>query len=572
MFNGFKGIRPLVNGLVDAEYVNCVPTGTSVVDRTCYVVEEVFPSIASADRHTRSGNAPNNRTVNVNVGFAPWNYFQSGSVECVNSFTFENCLYRIYLSNSYGITLIKTLQADKDPHQYMYVVKTDLTTKKSVGVATPVVYRNVEITTNKYVALLPRNWAWCVSGTKPRQMYLTWDGVHIYWINVDSFDNIKCLLGNYNSANLTNYRSDVDIFFNYDFFEAIQYSSVNNTPSMCWYDNKLCLVNPANGVLNMTCTDPAQYYRNLTDTSTSQEWNKYGIMNFWINWYASTLSSDTIEYVFPAFGQLMFVNKNSIEMWTRTGTEAAPLNNVSNYVSNLSIKVITQLANDIVAVASENGSLGVYAISSQNAKKISNPAVEKYLDSITKIDTIFQNNEAHIQFISPKNEIELCYNPNGETWYVLEDNVENQPVTFIDREHICNASGNICSVTSRILDYSKSQEQLLNRKIVDCCQEFPKRMSFPRVEITGNFGSFEERQVNNGSMREDLTHHKLKLNVSSSYGKTWSRDLLRDFPKIGDMKTSITFAGLGSGNMQLLKLQWQSQNHIVISGITPNLT
>ena len=72
----------------------------------------------------------------------------------------------------------------------------------------------------------------------------------------------------------------------------------------------------------LTCTDPGAVYAQYF----SDPWGGNGeSYELWNNWYASTNSADKLNTAKAFNGQLYLLNSNSIEIWSRTGNESAPL-------------------------------------------------------------------------------------------------------------------------------------------------------------------------------------------------------------------------------------------------------
>lgn len=602
MFNQFQGVRPLVEGLVDADYVNCVPTGTTIVDRTCYIDDGEFPNIQQGFIHDRTKPERTLPETHARTGnlFASDNYYWNGSehfqksgVEFQTSLAHKNVLYRIYISNRSGMA-VNT--------QFLYVIATDLTSGEHRGSSTPIIIDWIDSEN----PLIVRKWSWAVSSTKPNQIYFSFDTKYIYWFNVADVENsfaltadeweINCMIGMtttvFGAVTEDNgrsvYMTDETICKCWDAVDkenVIAISGEYNRYSIskigerntdiAWYDNKLCVVDKTTGVLNMTCTDPAQFYRQPSTGNYASfepedlKWMSYSTNNLWTSWYASTLSSDELIGVVSAFGYLFFINKNSVECWVRSGTEAAPLNPVSSYVINFSVDTIQLVGNYLLAVGKENGKIGVYSLKPNEAARISNSAVEKYLDSVKSIGVIYQNEEGHTGFF--KDDMTIVLDPTRNIWYRLNDAETTQPRFFVDKDRAVSPLGSIITPTNRMLDYGEFDEyagktSFVERVVVDNLVEFTKRKSLVKLDVLGDMGSVEldaPASVDHVHIDDNLN---VSLEVSTTHGKKWSTQFFRKAPPVGKYDAKVTYNGLGSGESFLMKLKWWTQNHYTLIG------
>lgn len=603
MFNKFQGIRPLVEGLVDADYVNCVPTGATIVDRTCYIDDGEFPTLTASQKYDREkpvwtppvGSLGWKERVYYDLDGFSWDgsrTFTKENVDFQYAFTFDNRLYRIYLSNSRGI-----YDSTNGKTQYIFLVITDLTTGEHRLTCTPIIA--TWITLERYIHDV--KWSHAISSTKPNQIYFTFDTKNIYWIDVrlvDKFFNsvanpcpIKCMTSScINPNNLSlivgtqsgqiQYAGNALMFVNWDCLDKssvfeipIEYELRQN-PSrnfrISWYDNRLVCVDTITGVVNLTATDPARFYRDIATTDvTTNTWGSYGVNNVWTSWYASTLSSDSIVDVIPAFGYLFFINNMSIECWTRSGNEAAPLNPVSNYVSNIKVKVVNSVGNFLIAVAEENGKLGVYTIQPNAYSKISNTAVDKFVEGVKSIGVISQNGESHIGLF--KDGMTIVFDPIRSIWYRLTDAPTTQPEIFVDETRCVSTRGSIILPTRRMLDYGEyyqiaGKTSFVERAVVDNLVEFTKRKSLVQLDILGDMGSVELDAPASYTHTQLNDNVSVSLEVSTTHGKKWSTQFFRKAPHIGKYDAKVTYNGLGSGESFLMRLKWWTQNHYTLIG------
>lgn len=599
MFNEFTGIRPLIEGIVDSDYLNCVPTGTTVVDRTCYypIVDSDFVEYDELTRRIvrfrpHIEGAYRDPSGFENIIWTPWeDYYKREYVRHVTSWNIDKILIRVYTSTYEALEA----QHSEHPTQFLYFIITDFETNESWGTATPLAF-NPTSSSDDYQ--FPSKWSWCVSNTKPRQVYCTFDGFNIFWFTLDYFgaesergDNgrVFCMMSYDKTVPTTEVISnnyDYQVLFYRDFYPSdLSRISNDNLPKyeeypICWYDNKLCAVNKDTGVVNLTCTDPAQFLR-TTPTSESRDWCEYRMNNVWTNWYASTLSSDTIVSIIPAFGNLYFINKDSIETWGRTGSEAAPLTNISAFVTRMDVVKAKFVSNQLIAIAYDNGKIGAYSISANAMTKISNSAVDKLLNDVNEISFVWQNDETHLAFLK-QNEM-VCFNQSANAWYRLTDVSTNQPYLFITKDICFNWIGEQLNVTNRVLDYKLNQQRepepsLLERRIIDSNGQFQRRVTFSLAEIYGDLGdcdlddgntgvSDKYRNVDTVALENMDVYPKVGLSVSTNHGKTWFNERYVKTPPLGKYDAKLQYFGLGSGESILLKIRWFTQHHFVINGI-----
>lgn len=587
MLKEFKGIRPLIEGLCNADYLNCVPTGSSIVERTNYKVSEYFPTCRYACRK-KPDYIPYGREDEPFVDwYDPWDW-ENRNVKLVKVFQLTDVVLRLFV--------IKNIDIDRyDNHLYCVVNDIDKEGKLvNERMYATLLYRIRSVSEDDVTI--------CVSGTKPRYIFVSVSNQFIVWINTSdtsttdwSIDQkaIKLTEGIGvmipPASSLASVLNNKQAMLDYD-WNSYNARLTNRNASIEWYDNKLVFVD--NNICWLSCTDPAQFISLAKTSPTANDVYKYSINNLWTSWYASSLSSDSLMHTKSAYGNLFFINNGSIEVWTRSGVESAPLNNVSNYVINLRILSTGFIQDTLYAVASENNKIGFYAITTQGVNKLSNNAVDAFIAKLNKyiIKPLNENDEVHISIGDGTNHIVF----GNSCWYRL-DYVKSDYVVYqsVSNDYAISYNGEvlkkieICAATEHgIATYGDDEPMgyLKNinkytRLIVDNQSEYAKRKSFAKLDVYGNFGEIGDdlstlvaeggdpydipSEANFESVGKDL----IILQVSNTHGKTWGATFTRKPPSVGRYDAKIMFNGLGSGESSLLKLQWSGYNSYVIYGI-----
>lgn len=623
MFNEFKGIRPLVDGIVDSVYDNVVPTGSTVVDRTCYYLPTdlaPLPSVSTTDGEPNIFGRPQplSSTVYSEDDF-DWTKL-NWDVDYVSLFTAEHVVpvkcfvlddktvVRFYVTNDSTILSGGNDSGDGYYTQHLFVhlrsydsnenISKDAEIKQNYVFATPVPVR-LERVGNSFAGEPDYSHiSCCVSNVRPRQLYFTFDYRCIYVIDIDKMstnNDIRCMCCDVDlMQNLIDSEPDSYILRDFDMNNE---EGCENTREiyndLVWYDNKLCVLDRNSGVFRLSCTDPAQFYRNEITTSTNK-WSEYGINNLWTNWYSSTLSTDTLVKVVPAYGNLFFINTNSIEVWTRTGTETAPLTNVSNFSIKVRVTVAELVGNTLYAIGTDGGRLGAFIITPSSINRISNSAVEEYFSNtnytsrfFNHIGYVMQNREQHIGFFNNLSGVTMCYDQNKQIWYRLTDTAKNQAYYFVDFNKWLNSAGRDVYAAPINADFSiVGSTKLLERKVIDCSNSFSRRCSFNMLEVYGSLASTyrpiitKDRlntaiegdfiflnnldEVTNGNV---VIRDNVSMRLSTDNGKTWNRERYVKTPPLGKYDAKLQWFGLGSGENALLELRWYSTHYFVLTGI-----
>ena len=589
MFSEFKGIRPLMEGLVDADYLNCVPTGSNVVERNNWKID-------SGRMHS--------------VSYVGRRGFDNDSVFQVDGNRIKNIWdhsHTVYLgSKKAGEYLLSFFVVDPDyvdPNAYYYpesekvvwqnlfIIRNEIT---SEGIRNPVMWSTPLLCQSRNLATLDiTSLQVCISGTSPRICFVSFKNICTYWLNIDDTTTyspsaaslyfqdrelggigdplfFKVLLEGSASTN-----GDYECLYRGDTLQAQYEVATSNhfKNNGCeWYDNRL--VTEASNAVWLTCTDPYSYLetaRNYFDTSTRTfTWRENNVNNFWTQWYHSTLSTDNVVDVKACYGYLYFINDHSVEMWTRSGTESAPLNNVSNYVNNVTIKKCDVVNGRLWAITETDGRLDMVLIGADgNPTVVSNSAISKLLKDYVSTElvhftTILQNKESH--FCITRNDGDrvkyLCYNTTAGAWYRLDYCKRVAPIVQFGQ----------CAVSAECLDLVQNdkcydmeddgnayQNAKYERNLVDVYVPLTKRMSLPAVEVYGEFGYGADVENND----------KLMLQNSWTNGRTWSSEYWRTPPRLGQFQPKVVFHGLGSGENILLKFKWFNIKPYVITGINP---
>lgn len=575
IFNKFAGIRPLVDGMVDSEYHNCVPTGESVVERTNYErieggglvsfscrigIDNVF-SLADHDE--------------INIAKNIWR--ATDGVNFLKGIQIGDTCVSLYITNPAYVDLT---QADNTKLWFprLYIVLHEVNESSIAGRtcwSTPILFawNGFEID--------PETISICISGTNPRYLFIGLEGCATYWINLEDTRIKSGSEYGYQTARYLGCLANPQVFdptladtgdtsdaaFTYaaDFYMAAsllenrQSTAFNNVD---WYDNKLVI--SYNNAVWMTKTDPTSLFVADEDGEYTYNWKRYGVDNMWTNAYKSTLSYDKLWQVRSCYGQLFFINEKSIEMWTRSGNESDPMNPVSTYVTNVDVVKCDVVGGRMIAIIYEDGKLRIALLDSQgNATKISNQAIDKRLGSASeltynRVTTIVQNNESHIAWykIGSTTTKFICFNPNVNAWYTLEYSNSYAPICHFGKYAINGKYGFL-----RQINICKDNGDKYERCIKDVYQQFTQRRIINGIEIYGQFALGDVVENND----------KIILQTSTTQGATWSREFERTPPRLGQFQPKIVFNGLGSGENFMLKLKWFNQKPYVINGINLNV-
>ena len=587
MFSEFKGIRPLMEGLVDADYLNCVPTGTNVVERTNWDVDT--QTIASAEFFGKRG-MDNSSSIHID-GERIKNLWTNRHTNYLGSKEVGEYLLSFFIADPDYVDPLawQDPTSEKITLQHLFIIRSNLVNGhvgNSVMWSTSIFCDAGNLPTLDINSL-----SVCVSGTSPRICFISFKNITTYWINIDKttpYDSVSAsatymcheigaiadpvymlhVLETYQSGTIDT--GDTSMLYHGDYFQAC-YELANDLTyehNGCdWYDNALVTV--SSNAVWITRTDPYKYLQaslaGLESGATeSYTWNQYGVNDFWTKWYSSTLSYDKIKDVKACYGQLYFINEHSIEMWTRSGTESDPLNNVSNYVNNVTIKKCSVIKGRLWAIVETDSRLDVALIGADGGQTtVSNSAVAKllkdYVDEYTHFTSVLQNNESHfaiVRFTDTTAEF-LCYNMGGQAWYRLSYPLKYAPLVQFDKFTV-NASG-LCLAQNDVCIGDPNYKTKYERHIVDVFIPLTKRKSLSAVEVYGEFGY--------GSAVENTD--KLMLQNSWTNGRTWSNEYWRNPPRLGQFQPKIVFHGLGSGETILLKFKWFNIKPYVITGINP---
>jgi hypothetical protein len=345
-----------------------------------------------------------------------------------------------------------------------------------------------------------------------------------------------------------------------------------NITCMVWYDNRLLVYEKLRGTLWISRTDPTWCLRE-TDGEIPSRWSG-GADLLWANWLKSSFTAESINKLLVYQGLLYAFYNNSIEVFSRTGNEDAPL----QYVENMNVPGIgaidAAIVSDRIFLLASNSGLRQIMVISKNSfpTKISNFEIDRLLEKHmpTKIQNI-RIQGFNFPAVNLYENTFLCCNQAGESnlwfFYSLESfenplgsnhklaslkNVANNIQMMGDKASRLTAiifnspnSNAIYSMDGEGAGQTKRIAFLMSREIKDFPMDFPKRVILRSVEIV----------CDTGRITDDLfylTDEKNKtpyvyLRVSTDNGHSWGNTYKRLLGERGQNDKQIVFRNLGSG-------------------------
>lgn len=340
--------------------------------------------------------------------------------------------------------------------------------------------------------------------------------------------------------------------------------------SIAWYENRLVLTDRAHNTVRLSVIRPDRWII----PTFNEEWQTWAPYQIW--WYAdaaaaegndrsycfvphayiSTASSAMLREAVAFAGQLYFLNDTSIEVWTNTYNEDAPIqqNTMSTIhfggrspcivADTMFIIAKDTYHNDFIATIGQNGQM----------KRVSNDEIERRLAgqaSIIRPLSVRDNSFVVVYNGDPYNSVDLrqglSVTRDGKWW--TYDNRYLRDHTF--------AVWSIMTMEGRQIDVGNHGELVeqvpdsrlhcdgstIYRAIRGCFTQLPGRVIVREVEVVCDTGVYYnlERRGN------------LYLRLSFDRGLSFGKYMFRSLGEPGKNDRRIVWRNCGSGNSFLME-------------------
>lgn len=318
--------------------------------------------------------------------------------------------------------------------------------------------------------------------------------------------------------------------------------------SICWFDNKLVMRQSGKTTVWLSCTDPAQFFRDPTLDFT----NPQSGFPLWNSWYSSTNSSDTLVDIASFKGQLYFINDRSIEVWGRTGNEDSPIQSNTTQVIHFGGRSPLIVEDELYLICRD--SIGHEFIGSFTDKftRLSNPEIEQRLGKPIDLQLISQRHENFLYVRCKKDSGFLYRQGRWSSW--KNPTQEPRPVVASIMDDVAVALNGI------LLRFDEGKRTTnngfnLDRYIRDGFEQFQRRVIFRRVYVVCDTGKVD---LGAGTNRD------IYVALSTNRGLNFSQRRYRTLGKSGQNDKVIEWRNLGSGNSVLLEIGTSSANILQI--------
>lgn len=314
--------------------------------------------------------------------------------------------------------------------------------------------------------------------------------------------------------------------------------------SIDWFDNKLVGVQKSKNTVWLTCTDPEQFGR---DTSLDP-WGSSGEgYELWNNWYASTNSADKLNTAKAFNGQLYLLNDNSIEIWSRTGNENAPLQSNTMQVIHHGARKPLVLGDFMYVIANDTvGQEYIGVIQGGQFKKISSIEIDHRMNGPIDIVPLSLRGETYVM-VRDGSGLDGFVFTEGRWWrWVHPSEDDDGVIASIVYDFAITQHGRI------IMFNDESRETFLGsgipRYIRDSFDTWHERKLFRKVAVCLDSGRTTTHDADEDLKRQ--IYIRLSTNRGLSFGKYYYRML----GKSGINNKVVEWLGLGSGNSMLLEI------------------
>lgn len=534
----FLGIRSYHDGSYISDYCNTIPLGSSVIDR---LGEELIRSGTGTPRASFVDSLGN---VYIVIGTKIYRYHWTG----------------------YGFQWRGAMEG-----RYHNDVITDWNMKNASG-----------------------NVTFCESSTKPSQVYMC-DGEYIYQWNTVTPDYgtdvapwvDKFIVRMVMSPDIYPTRwgdddykirvtiDDADLYYILEnpssdeaaLFDLTERVSID---SITWFDNKLIAIQGNANTVWLTATDPGQFQRYTGNTAVvgygtikaDADTVTYNILAnpqwgisyadtedtgtiysaLWHSWYSSTNSADRLNTAIGFNGLLYLINNTTIEPWSRTGDEDAPIQNSAlNTIYHGGSKPII-IANTLFLICKDRlGKEFIGALQGTTLTRISNEEIEKRLNSsVEQLYAITMREETFLKVVVSDTD-SYCYGRDS-TWWRWHDPLNvRHIVNSIYNEYAIANDGSLMQFNSKSRTYSNGAP--IVRYVRDFFMHYAGRKICRSVELV----------MDTGIAFTSDSDRNIYCRISSDRGHNFGPYLYRRLGTPGDNDRVIIWRNLGSGNSFLLE-------------------
>lgn len=339
--------------------------------------------------------------------------------------------------------------------------------------------------------------------------------------------------------------------------QRLDFSEMAKVDSIDWFDNKLVAVQKDKNTVWLTCTDPEQF----SNDRSLDPWGE--TYQLWHNWYSSTNSADRLNTAVAFGGQLYLLNSNSIEVWSRTGNEDAPLQSNTLQVIHHGARNPLVLGDFMYVIANDTiGGEYVGVVTPQGFKKISNLEVDHRIEKLGMLDIVpvAQRGETYVM-VRCKSGLDGYVFTDGRWWHWETPKGADDSVyrSLIGPFAVTRHGALVEFTDSKRRDYLGNQ---LHRYIRDSFETWHSRKLFRRVAVAMDSGRVTEPGADDDPMRQ--VYLRLSTNRGMNFGKYYYRKL----GPSGMNNKVVEWLALGSGNSLLLEIGSSAQYKLQIYDIS----
>lgn len=265
--------------------------------------------------------------------------------------------------------------------------------------------------------------SFCESSTKPSQVYMC-DGTYIYWWNTESDSSaswtdafivnmmiapgmtVKYIGQNDDASSDAVEQNNADLYEqlrngNGDSWDVTDFVPITY---ISWFNNRLVATQNSKNTVWLTATDPGQFFRwsdtqldgnpvpnqfmfTSNDEDTTSDTNSTTARNMlWTYWVSSTNGADRLNQAIAFNGSLYLLNASTIELWSATGIESAPIqSNTLNTIQTGGMRAI--ILDDVMVFIGidQMGSKFIGAINGGKLSKLSTAEINHRIDFGTDV-------------------------------------------------------------------------------------------------------------------------------------------------------------------------------------------
>lgn len=528
----FNGIVEFHDGLSVHDYVNIIPLGKTCVDR-------IGDTIACSKLDSN--------------GF---------SVRGV----FVDSLYNVYIAYGDGV------------FRYSY---DQLSNKISGDAEQMMMYVDGELVPFRMMTSSGEV-SFCESSLKPSEVFLC-DGQMIYaWATYDGLGrpqykkfrvNVICpptiarQVENNNGATLLWSSDTVQPDFNSLIFGEKRHTDegialYNNlksikTDKVEWFDNRLVTIQLDKNTVWISRTDPMYYWRDVNAEIDYIEPNDdNGGYELWCNWYSSSANSDRLLSICSYKGQLYFFNNHTIEIWSRTGNEDAPIQSATQQVLHFGGTLPTIVEGILFFLGIDSMNENFIGSFSPQFARASNKEIENRLGKVVGLHKLSQYNETHL-FVKQEDGDGFVLT-EGRWWrWVTPVNAKYKFYSSIMRDYAV-------ADDSSVIQFDKERRisggERIPRYIREGFKQLENRKIIRRIELVADTG-----RTDIDSMIESVNDDRgLYCAISTNRGLSFSQPRYRTLGKTGHNNKVIEWRNLGSGNSILVEIGTSSLHKLQI--------